>query len=250
MERGGDHTSACVSPPLFGFSRRTMDHHYPEHEALLYRPPHEHHTCGVGFVPHISGRPHPDIAATRGLRVAGPPHVPSEAFERLLYLCRRQAERAALGEGIGDFYVPSFSSRTLVYKGLMVAPQLTHFYPDLEDPLFESALALFHQRYSTNTFPTWFLAQPFRFLCHNGEINTRQGNQNWMRAREPRLRSDVWGDRLGELLPAIQPGGSDSSDLDNVFALLGMSGRDPLPPIILLVPKPAPNLPTIDPGLS
>src|SRR5207245_11140107 len=143
--------------------------------------------------------------------IARPARLPGEEVERQLYLCRRNVERAAEREGITDFYAPSFSSRTLVYKGLMVAPQLTHFFPDLEDPLFESAIALFHQRYSTNTFPTWFLAQPFRFLGHNGEINTLQGNENWMHAREPRLRSDLWGDRLSELLPVIQKGGSDSS---------------------------------------
>src|SRR5205823_11316857 len=171
----------------------------------------------------------------RQLFVERPVEVDADEFERRLCLCRRHAERAAAGEGIQDFYISSFSSRTLVYKGLMVAPQLTHFYPDLRDPLFESALALFHQRYSTNTFPTWFLAQPFRFLGHNGEINTLQGNENWMHAREPRLSARVWGERLSELFPIIQEGGSDSAKLDNAFELLLMSGRDPLHAMMMLV---------------
>jgi glutamate synthase (NADPH/NADH) large chain/glutamate synthase (ferredoxin) len=127
--------------------------------------------------------------------------TPVEQFERALYLSRRRIEREVARAGIEAFYAPSFSHRTLVYKGLMVAPQLSRFFPDLADPLYETALAVFHQRYSTNTFPTWFLAQPFRFLAHNGEINTRQGNQNWMRAREPELRSAAWGDRIADLFP-------------------------------------------------
>jgi glutamate synthase domain-containing protein 2/glutamate synthase domain-containing protein 1/glutamate synthase domain-containing protein 3 len=186
----------------------------------------------------------------RQLLVARPAQVSPEDFERRLYLCRRRAERAARREGLSDLYITSFSSRTIVYKGLMVAPQLTAFYPDLEDPRFETAIALFHQRYSTNTFPTWFLAQPFRFLGHNGEINTRQGNQNWMRAREPRLCSRIWGDQLSELLPVIQEGGSDSSDLDNVFELLVMSGRDPLHSMMLLVPEAYQNMPHMDQRLA
>jgi glutamate synthase (ferredoxin) len=189
----------------------------------------------------------PDV---RQVLVARPLDVPRDQFERRLYLCRRRVEQAVEREGIRDFYVPSFSSRTLVYKGLMVAPQLTHFYPDLEDPLFESALALYHQRYSTNTFPTWFLAQPFRFLGHNGEINTRQGNQNWMRAREAQLSCPLWGERLPELLPVIQKGGSDSSDLDNVFELLVQSGRDPLHAMMMLVPEAYQNMPHMDPDLA
>jgi glutamate synthase (ferredoxin) len=180
----------------------------------------------------------------------GPGATPEDAFERALYLTRRRIEREVLAEGIEEFYIPSFSHRTLVYKGLMVAPQLSRFFPDLADPLYETALAVFHQRYSTNTFPTWFLAQPFRFLAHNGEINTRQGNQNWMRAREPELRSATWGDRIGELFPIIQPEGSDSSDLDNVFEAVMISGRHPLHAMMMLVPAAYQNVPGVDPEIG
>ncbi|HEU4798363.1 MAG TPA: glutamate synthase subunit alpha, partial [bacterium] len=130
------------------------------------------------------------------------------AFDRALYLCRRRIERRS-DEVEGPLYIASMSRRTIVYKGLFSSPQLPRFYPDLEDPAFETALAVFHQRYSTNTFPSWLLAQPFRFLAHNGEINTLQGNVSWMQAREATLAP--------ELLPIIQPGGSDSAMLDNVL---------------------------------
>jgi glutamate synthase domain-containing protein 2/glutamate synthase domain-containing protein 1/glutamate synthase domain-containing protein 3 len=171
-------------------------------------------------------------------------------YERSLYLIRKRIEREVEAAGIDEFYAPSFSCRTLVYKGLMVAPQLTRFFPDLADPLFETALAVFHQRYSTNTFPTWFLAQPFRLLGHNGEINTVQGNENWTRAREPQLVSQVWGDRIGELVPIIQAGGSDSAKLDNVFELLVMSGRHPLHAMMMLVPEAYQQMPNMDPELG
>jgi glutamate synthase domain-containing protein 2/glutamate synthase domain-containing protein 1/glutamate synthase domain-containing protein 3 len=162
--------------------------------------------------------------------------VPPEEFERQLYLVRRRIERGWERERIADAYVPSFSSRTIVYKGLLVAPQLAHFYRDLTDPDYASAIAVFHQRYSTNTFPNWFLAQPFRFLGHNGEINTLQGNRNWMAAREPELSCARWGQRLRELFPVIQPDGSDSMSLDNALELLVMSGRDILHAMMMLVP--------------
>ncbi|MBI3973502.1 MAG: glutamate synthase subunit alpha, partial [Chloroflexi bacterium] len=106
-------------------------------------------------------------------------------YERTLYLARKEIERRIANEGIGGFYIASMSASTIVYKGLFVAPQLRGFYRDFSDPDFETALCVFHQRYSTNTFPNWFLAQPFRMLAHNGEINTLQGNRNWMAAREP-----------------------------------------------------------------
>jgi glutamate synthase (ferredoxin) len=167
-------------------------------------------------------------------------------FERRLYLTRRRIERAVESAGIERFYIPSFSHRTVVYKGLMVSPQLDRFYADLADPLFETAIAVFHQRYSTNTFPTWPLAQPFRFLGHNGEINTLQGNVNWMAAREKQMSSWVWGENIGELLPVIQPGGSDSACLDNVFELLAQSGRDPLHAMAMLVPEAYQNMPHMD----
>jgi len=153
------------------------------------------------------------------------------AFDHALYLCRRRIERRS-GEAGVPLYVASLSRRTIVYKGLFSSPQLARFYPDLEDPGYETALAVFHQRYSTNTFPSWSLAQPFRFLAHNGEINTLQGNVSWMRAREAGL-----GERFKELMPIIQPGGSDSAMLDNVVELLVTSGRELAHGILMLVPE-------------
>ncbi|MDP3767910.1 MAG: glutamate synthase central domain-containing protein, partial [Dehalococcoidia bacterium] len=168
-------------------------------------------------------------------------------FEGALLLARKAAERWAAGEGIEDFYVPSMSHRTVVYKGLLVAHQLKSFYQDLANPEFTTALCLFHQRYSTNTFPNWVLAQPFRMLAHNGEINTRQGNQNWQRAREPELHSTLWGEQIEELKPVIQPRGSDSSDLDNVLEAVVLSGRDPLHALMMLIPEAWENMPNMAP---
>ena len=168
-----------------------------------------------------------------------------EDFERLLLLVRKEAERQVTELKIEGFYVPSLSHRTIVYKGLLVAYQLKSFYTDLANPEFETSLAVFHQRYSTNTFPNWVLSQPFRMLAHNGEINTRQGNRNWMRAREPDLQSSVWGDQIEKLKPIIQRGGSDSSDLDNVLEAVALSGRDPLHAMKMLIPEAWENMPNM-----
>jgi glutamate synthase domain-containing protein 2/glutamate synthase domain-containing protein 1/glutamate synthase domain-containing protein 3 len=159
------------------------------------------------------------------------------AFERALYLARRRAEKTISAAGIADFSVPSLSARTLVYKGLFVGSDLGGFYRDLTDPDCQSALAIFHQRYSTNTFPTWALAQPFRRLAHNGEINTLLGNRGWMRAREPELTASVWGDAVADLLPVIDPHGSDSASLDNLLELLEVSGRDICQAMAVLLPE-------------
>ncbi|OLD60300.1 MAG: hypothetical protein AUI83_02350 [Armatimonadetes bacterium 13_1_40CM_3_65_7] len=121
--------------------------------------------------------------------VAQPGTMAGDAFDRALYLCRRWMERRA-GEAGLALYVPSCSRRTVVYKALLTSPWLSRFYHDLTDPIYETALAVFHQRYSTNTFPSWSLAQPFRFLAHNGEINTLSGNVHWMQARDPELRAE------------------------------------------------------------
>ncbi|MBX6753933.1 MAG: glutamate synthase subunit alpha, partial [Thermorudis peleae] len=185
----------------------------------------------------------------RHLLVARPERMEPMEFERRLYLARRRTERFAKERGISDFFVPSLSCRTLVYKGLFVARDLAGFYLDLQDPELESALALFHQRYSTNTFPTWHLAQPFRRLAHNGEINTLQGNRNWMRAREPELCSDLWGERIRDLLPVIEPTGSDSLSLDNVLELLELSGRELLHAVAMLVPAAWEHMPHLDEAL-
>ena len=168
-----------------------------------------------------------------------------EDFERLLLLVRKEAERQVTELKIDGFYIPSLSHRTIVYKGLLVAYQLKSFYTDLANPEFETSLAVFHQRYSTNTFPNWVLSQPFRMLAHNGEINTRQGNRNWMRAREPDLHSSVWGEQIEMLKPIIQRGGSDSSDLDNVLEAVALSGRDPLHAMRMLIPEAWENMPNM-----
>jgi glutamate synthase (NADPH/NADH) large chain/glutamate synthase (ferredoxin) len=177
------------------------------------------------------------------------PRWSQDEFERKLFLVRNHAERAALAEKVEGFYIPSMSSRTIVYKGLFNAPQLPKFYPDLKDPLFVSALAIFHQRYSTNTFPNWKLAHPFRMLAHNGEINTLLGNKNWTRARERELTSAVWGDEIETLKPLIQPGGSDSAALDNALEALQLSGRDIRHAIMMLAPEAWENMTDMDPKL-
>ena len=159
-----------------------------------------------------------------------------DEFERKLFLCRNQIEDQAESQGIKDFYIPSFSSRTIVYKGLLAAPTLERFYLDLRDPNYTTALAVFHQRYSTNTFPTWPLSQSCRMLSHNGEINTVIGNRLWTKARESELKSPFFGDAIKKLRPIIQPGGSDSSSLDNALELLYMGGRDILHSMLMLVP--------------
>ena len=168
--------------------------------------------------------------------VARPNGLDQDAFERLLYLTRKRIETRLKVADLGRYYVPSFSSRTISYKGLMVADQLASFYSDLADPDYHTAITVFHQRYSTNTMPRWSLAQPFRYLAHNGEINTLQGNVNFMRAREPVLKG-VWGSDIKDLLPVIEPGGSDSAALDNAFELLVQSGRDPVHALMMLVPE-------------
>jgi len=163
----------------------------------------------------------------------------TEAFERKLYVARRLCEKRVAAElaGQGRFYVPSFSSRTIVYKGLMLARQLPAFYTELQDPRLESAVAVVHQRYSTNTFPSWELAQPFRYLAHNGEINTLRGNLNAMRARERNLRSDLFGADIEKLLPIIDERGSDSACLDNTLELLVQGGRSLAHAMLMLIPQ-------------
>ncbi len=160
------------------------------------------------------------------IMIANSRDTAAREFEVDLYIIRRRIERAAETESIKDFYICSLSCRSIIYKGMFLAEQLDVFYPDLRDPRFESSFAIFHQRYSTNTFPTWRLAQPFRVLAHNGEINTLKGNANWMRAHECRLAAPAFGDHIADLKPIVQPGGSDSATLDAVFELLIRAGRD------------------------
>ena len=186
----------------------------------------------------------PDIrqlVVRRPVALQGGGAAADDAFERLLYLVRKRLEkRLAPPPGASPLlttYIPSFSHRTVVYKGLVLAPNLRHLFPDLNDSDFQSAIALFHQRYATNTFPMWAGSQPFRMLAHNGEINTLAGNTKWMTMREETLSSPVWGSAIKDLMPVIQPTGSDSAMLDNVLELLVMSGRTPIQAIAMLVPE-------------
>ncbi|HZI21124.1 MAG TPA: glutamate synthase large subunit, partial [Gemmatimonadales bacterium] len=172
-------------------------------------------------------------------------------WERALYLARKTIERhvADAGPGLEPFFVCSLSARTVVYKALLTGTQLGRFYADLEAPEFETALALFHQRYSTNTTSSWPLAQPFRLLAHNGEINTLWGNRNAMRAREPALESPLWGLSVDRLKPVVWTGGSDSASLDDALELLVRSGRDPVHALMMLVPEAHEGAIEMDPAL-
>jgi glutamate synthase domain-containing protein 2/glutamate synthase domain-containing protein 1/glutamate synthase domain-containing protein 3 len=169
--------------------------------------------------------------------IRGGARMDQDALERKLYVVRKRAERAVADSDLrekGFFYVPSLSTRTIVYKGLLLAPQITNFYKELSDPEVTSALCLVHQRFSTNTFPSWQLAHPYRYVCHNGEINTLRGNINWMHARQSLLASPVFGEDIEKLLPIITPGGSDSAMLDNIVELLTLAGRS-IPHVMSMV---------------
>ncbi len=172
--------------------------------------------------------------------VGCPAGMPADEFERKLFMVRKRAEaQVAIAPDVRDksfFYIPSFSSRTIIYKGLLLAHQIGEFYNELLDPETKSALCLVHQRFSTNTFPTWQLAHPFRYLCHNGEINTVRGNVNWMNARQSTMSSPLFDD-IGKLFPVVQPLGSDSAALDNAVEMLTLAGRS-LPHVMaMLVPE-------------
>ena len=180
----------------------------------------------------------------------GPPSGPgnAQAWERRLYLARRVIERRAASAGLSIF-VCSLSCRTVVYKALLVGTELPGFYADLRSPLFETGIAVFHQRYSTNTLPSWPLAQPFRLLAHNGEINTLWGNRNAMLAREPALAAPVWERDVEKLKPVIWADGSDSTSLDNALELLVRSGRDPVHALMMLLPEAWERIPEMHPAL-
>jgi glutamate synthase (NADPH/NADH) large chain len=167
-------------------------------------------------------------------------------FERKLYVIRKRVEHAvdalkmkALSRRY--FYIVSLSANTLIYKGMLTARQLDPMFPDLADPDLQSALALVHQRFSTNTFPSWPLAHPYRYIAHNGEINTLRGNINWMRAREGLLQSDMFRDDLAKILPVIREGGSDTATFDNVLEMLVMAGRSLPHAILMMIPEPWSN---------
>ncbi|MBF0295503.1 MAG: glutamate synthase large subunit, partial [Magnetococcales bacterium] len=161
-------------------------------------------------------------------------------LERKLYIIRRRVENAVLGYGreeVKSFYISSFSCRTLVYKGMFLAEQVRAYYPDLSDQTLTTAFAMVHQRYSTNTFPTWGLAHPFRMICHNGEINTLRGNINWMRAREAALASDLFGEDIKKLFPIVPEGLSDSASFDRALEFLVISGRSLPHAMMMMIPE-------------
>ncbi|WP_272908708.1 glutamate synthase large subunit [Nitrospina gracilis] len=172
-----------------------------------------------------------------------------DAFERKLYIVRKQAGRAIRASGLAElyesYYICSLSSKTVVYKGQLMAPQVGRYYLDVSDPRMTSALSLVHSRYSTNTFPSWGRAQPMRMVAHNGEINTVQGNKNWMSAREAMFKSDLFDDSE-KLIPVIPPGGSDTADFDQALELLVMTGRSLPHAVMMMIPEPWSGHETMD----
>ncbi|MEM9974953.1 MAG: glutamate synthase large subunit [Pseudomonadota bacterium] len=163
--------------------------------------------------------------------------VDEDTFERELYVIRRRIEKAAAAAQVNALYVCSLSCRSIIYKGMMLAQDVAEYYPDLKDERFESAFAIYHQRYSTNTFPQWWLAQPFRMLAHNGEINTLKGNLNWMKSHEIRMASASFGDYAEDIKPIVANGSSDSAALDSVFEVLVRAGRSAPMAKTMLVPE-------------
>ena len=170
-------------------------------------------------------------------RGEGSENLSADRWERKLYVIRKRTQEAAVERQLSRYYPATMSSRTIVYKGLLIAPQIPNYYSDLHDEDFKSAIALVHQRFSTNTFPTWERAQPFRYLAHNGEINTVRGNVNWMRAREATLKSDLFGSDIEKLKPIIDLDGSDSTMADNALEVLIQGGRTPAHSLAMMIPE-------------
>ncbi len=168
------------------------------------------------------------------LLVSRPVDVDADHFERLLFLVRREVEREFKEQA--NFYIPTLSSRLISYKGLAMPATLRAFYSDLQDSDFQTGISLYHQRFSTNTFPAWPLGQPFRMMCHNGEINTVRGNRNWMASREEFFESEIWGDDVKFLKDLLSDGESDSASLDHALELLVLSGRRLEHAMCMLVP--------------
>ena len=183
--------------------------------------------------------------SVRQIFLRRPPEMDEQAFERQLYVVRRRVSAAiahSKAAGSEFFYVASMSCRTLIYKGMLTPRQLEEFYPDLSDKNMETALALVHSRFSTNTFPSWRLAHPYRYLIHNGEINTKRGNVNWSHARQAKLASELFGDDLEKILPVIEDSeASDSAVFDNVLEFLSLGGRSLAHAMMMMIPEPWEN---------
>ena len=172
-------------------------------------------------------------------------------FERKLYLIRKRSYseiRTSTMAGAEQWYVTSLSSRTLVYKGMLLTDQLAQYFPDLSDPAMETAIGLVHSRFSTNTFPSWDRAHPYRYIAHNGEINTLRGNINWMHAREALFDTDAFGDDVAKILPIVNPNGSDSAMFDNTLELLVLAGRPLAHSVMMMIPEPWSGDPHMDPA--
>ena len=268
-ENTGDGAGIVIQLPHRFFQRLS--------ERLTFSIPEPgHYGAGLVFLPHASADQQrcmevfAEIVAAEGQQILGWRDVPTddspigptarscepafkmlfiardaavatdEAFERKLYVIRKRVEHAIRNSDLGErdlFYVPSLSCRTLVYKGMLIGTQIDTMFPDVVEPDVESAIAMVHQRFSTNTFPSWPLAQPFRYLSHNGEINTLRGNINWMRAREALCESDLLGEDLKKIFPIVIEGNSDSAVFDNVLEFLHMAGR-PLPlAVLMMIPE-------------
>src|SRR5690606_7249766 len=171
------------------------------------------------------------------------------AFERKLYVIRKRAYseiRASTMEGAASWYVASLSQKTIVYKGMLLTQQLAEYFPDLTDPRMETALALVHSRFSTNTFPSWDRAHPYRYVAHNGEINTVRGNANWMHAREALFQSDAFGEDLETILQIINRNGSVSAMFDDTLELLVLAGRSLPHAVMMMIPEPWSNHQSMD----
>ena len=171
------------------------------------------------------------------------------AFERKLYVIRKRAYseiRTSTIDGAEYWYLASLSYKTIVYKGMLLTEQLTQYFTDLQEPAMETALALVHSRFSTNTFPSWDRAHPYRYLAHNGEINTLRGNVNWMKAREALFESDLFGEDTPKILPIINPNGSDSAMFDNTLELLVLAGRSLPHAMMMMIPEPWSNHESMD----
>jgi glutamate synthase domain-containing protein 2/glutamate synthase domain-containing protein 1/glutamate synthase domain-containing protein 3 len=283
--RTGDGAGILIQIPDEFFRKECSDaNHIVGHEGFDL-PPAGQYGVGMVFLPQIPTDRHicegllEEIIEAEGLELLGWRKVPvdesvigefakdvaprimqvfvkgkgkltdQDELERRLYVVRKLAQRTVrehLPRAYHYFYVPSFSSRTVVYKGMLICTQLKGFYLDLNDPAMKSALALVHQRYSTNTFPTWDLAQPFRFLGHNGEINTIWGNTNWMAARERQIGGKFFGEVPDKILPICKPMGSDSALLDSALEFLVLGGRSLSHAMMMLIPRAWENKPYID----
>ncbi|HNS19563.1 MAG TPA: glutamate synthase large subunit [Sedimentisphaerales bacterium] len=194
----------------------------------------------VGCAPGENAESGASQATVKAPREQGADRPTAEEFERRLFLARKRAERLVsdqFGDKAEDFYIASLSCRTVCYKGMFMAWQLFAYYRDLADERVQSALAIVHQRYSTNTFPNWRLAQPFRCIAHNGEINTLSGNRNHMRAREPKMSNPLYSEDIRDLFPVLVPGGSDSACFDNAMELLVQSGRSLPHAMMMMIPE-------------